>query len=85
MRRRALALVADWPPCVELIFRKHFWVVHLLFIFLAALLVARIINSYVEVSISPLPAERARSMSMRPADAVAPLQLSLEKLAALTI
>lgn len=70
-------------PCLELLFRRHFWVVHLLFIFGVALLLARIGNAFVEGVITPLPTgagsgKRASAQKYEPVAV-----LSMEKLAKL--
>lgn len=68
---------------VELLFRRHFWIVHLLFIFAVALLLARIGNAFIEGLVTPLPtgAPRAKAAAAR-YDPVA--TLSMEKVAKLT-
>jgi general secretion pathway protein C len=43
---------------VELVFKKHFWVIHLLFIFAVAYLVMRTANVFVEVALAPMPAAK---------------------------
>jgi general secretion pathway protein C len=68
---------------LELLFRRHFWVVHLLFIFAVAILLARIGNAFVEGVITPLPtgsggAKRATNQKYEPVSV-----LSMEKLAKL--
>ena len=40
---------------LEQIFRRYFWVVHLAFLALAALLLARIVNLFVEAAVAPAP------------------------------
>ena len=43
------------PPAVELLFKRHFWVVHLLFMFAAAFFVTKTANAFIESRIIPLP------------------------------
>lgn len=40
---------------VELLFKRHFWVVHLLFMFAAAFFVTKTANAFIESRIIPLP------------------------------
>ncbi len=40
---------------MEFIFKKHFWLVHLTFLFLVTVLVARTGNAFVEAALTPLP------------------------------
>jgi len=68
---------------VELIFKRHFWVVHLAFIFLVALLVARTANGFVESALTPLPTERA-AVVPRPTIMQPRAALDLDRLATLT-
>ncbi|MFZ5471053.1 MAG: type II secretion system protein GspC [Myxococcota bacterium] len=68
---------------METFFRKHFWVVHLVFIFLVALLVARTVNLFVEMAISPLPSPGATHVA-RPKPVEPLAQLSIERLSKLT-
>ena len=72
------------PFAVELLFRRHFWVVHLIFIFAVALMLGRIGNAFVEGLITPLPtgAPRAKAASAVKYEPVA--VLSMEKVAKLT-
>jgi general secretion pathway protein C len=52
---------------MELLFRKHFWVVHGIFIFLVAFLIARTANLFVESAIAPAPsAPGARTVHRAP-------------------
>lgn len=68
---------------VEFLFKKHFWLVHLGFLFLVALLVARTGNAFVEAALTPLPTGTARAAPrLAPVEAVTPLDN--EKLAKLT-
>lgn len=69
-------------PSVELLFKRHFWVVHVLFIFGVAVLVMRTANAFVESALIPLPTGRA---VVRPPPKVEPVaQLNLDKLAKVT-
>ena len=45
---------------MELLFKRHFWVVHLLFIFGVMFLVAKTVNAFIEVTLMPLPTGQAR-------------------------
>ncbi len=70
-------------PSVELVFKRHFWVVHLLFIFGVALLVARTGNAFIESALVPLPTGHAASRAAAPK--IEPVaQLNLDRLALLT-
>ena len=55
---------------VELIFKRHFWVVHLVFLLGVALLVMRTANAFVEKALTPLPDARpkvsARAVTQAP-------------------
>ncbi len=67
---------------MELLFKKHFWTVHLAFIACAAFFVARTINAFVESALLPAPSVRpaAISIAIREEPIAA---LNLEKLAKL--
>ncbi|MBF5044912.1 general secretion pathway protein GspC [Aggregicoccus sp. 17bor-14] len=68
---------------MELFFRKYFWTVTALFILLAAFIVARTVNVFVESAIAPLPTgavARAQRAKATPARAT----LDLERLSKLT-
>jgi general secretion pathway protein C len=67
---------------VELLFKRHFWVVHALFIFGAAILVTRTANAFIESSLIPLPAAKSAAKAPARVDPIA--QLSLDKLAKVT-
>lgn len=68
---------------MEFVFKKHFWVVHLAFLFLVTLLIARTGNAFVEAALTPLPTGTARPAArVAPAEAVTPLDN--EKFAKLT-
>lgn len=45
---------------VEVLFKRHFWIVHLLFIFAVAWLVMRTGNAFLETSLLPLPTGKAK-------------------------
>lgn len=65
---------------MDTFFRKHFWVVNLVFILLATFLVARTVNSFVGAALTPTTASGPiRTASVRPA--AAPTQLDLPRLA----
>ncbi len=46
---------------VELLFKRHFWVVHLLFMLAVAFLVTRTANAFLEVQLLPLPTGKAKA------------------------
>ena len=69
---------------MELLFRKHFWAIDLLFIALAALIVARTANFFVEAKIAALPAAHAQKPAQRAREAETLASLSIERLATLT-
>lgn len=68
---------------MELLFRKYFWTVNLLFILLAALLVARTVNQFTEVLIAPGPTSGEARTTTRARAADLPANLNLERLAKL--
>lgn len=69
---------------VELLFKRHFWLVHLLFIFLVALLVARTGNAFVEAALTPLPGASSRKGPVK-AEKVEPVaSLNADRVAKLT-
>ncbi|HEY1088117.1 MAG TPA: type II secretion system protein GspC, partial [Archangium sp.] len=45
---------------VDVLFKRHFWLVHLAFIFAVAWLIARTGNAFVETALLPLPTGKAR-------------------------
>jgi general secretion pathway protein C len=73
----------DAHDAVEFLFKRHFWIVHLLFIFLVMLLVARTANAFIESMVTPLPTGRAKAPS-RTVATVAVASLDGEKIAKLT-
>jgi general secretion pathway protein C len=64
---------------VEFLFKRHFWLVNLAFIFLAAWLVMRTANSFIETALLPLPTGRAAAAVTPRAEPVT--QLNLERVA----
>lgn len=64
---------------MELLFRRHFWLVNLAFIFAVAWLVMRTMNAFVETALLPLPTGRAAVAVMPRLEPVT--QLSLERVA----
>lgn len=71
------------PPPVELLFKRHFWIVHLLFLFGVMFLVSRTVNAFIEVSLLPLPTGQARTVAVAPR--VEPLaQLNVDTVARVT-
>jgi general secretion pathway protein C len=69
---------------MELLFRKYFWTINLLFIALAALIVARTANFFVEAKIAALPEAHAQKPAQRARAQETFASLSIERLAALT-
>ena len=69
---------------VELLFKRHFWVVHLLFIFLVMVLAARTGNAFVESAIMPLPSGARAKSSVRTKPVEAMASLNAERLSKLT-
>jgi general secretion pathway protein C len=67
---------------VELLFKRHFWVVHLAFIFAVALLVTRTANAFVESALVPLPTGRVAPKAAQKLEPVT--ALSLDRLAKAT-
>ena len=70
---------------MELLFRKYFWAVNLLFLVAVMFLVARTANLFVEAAISPLPSGQGSAKAAdRPKLAEAAAPLSVERMAKLT-
>jgi general secretion pathway protein C len=68
---------------VELLFKRHFWIIHLVFIFGVMLLVARAGNAFVESALMPLPTTGRAKPNARPlAEPMA--ALNAERLSKLT-
>lgn len=67
---------------MELLFKKHFWAVHLAFIACSAFFVARTVNALVESALLPAPSVRAAPVAAAPKDEPPPV-LNVEKLAKL--
>ena len=65
---------------VELLFKRHFWVVHLLFIFVVMVLATRTGNAFLESALMPLPsggrAKVTRPKAVEPLAALNPERLS---------
>jgi general secretion pathway protein C len=68
---------------VEFIFKRHFWIVHLLFIFGVTLMVARTANAFLESFVMPLPQPKVKAPSQQRA-VVAVAGLDGEKVSKLT-
>ncbi len=68
---------------MELLFKRHFWVVHLLFIFAAAFFVTKTVNAFVESRIIPLPTGGAKATTKPKVVEPVP-QLNVDRLAKLT-
>ena len=60
---------------MEVLFKRHFWIVHLLFIFAVAWLVMRTGNAFVETSLLPLPTGKARPVQAQRVTPLAALNL----------
>ncbi len=59
---------------MEFLFKRHFWIVHLLFIFGVMLMVARTANAFIESLVTPLPQPKVRAAPQaRPVVAIAGL------------
>lgn len=56
-----MALGLLFPLPVEVLFKRHFWVVHLLFMLAVAWLITRTANAFIEVSLLPLPTGKSKS------------------------
>lgn len=67
---------------MEFLFKRHFWIVHLVFLLAVGLLVAHTGNGFVEAALLPLPQAQARAAPKAAAEPVA--QLNFERLAKLT-
>ncbi len=65
---------------VELIFKRHFWLVHLLFILAVAGMVTRTVNAFVETALLPMPSGRSSSLMPTQRGPTAAL-LNLERVA----
>jgi general secretion pathway protein C len=55
-----MALGLLFGAAVELLFKRHFWLAHLAFIFAVAWMIARTGNAFVETALLPLPTGKAR-------------------------
>ena len=60
---------------VEVLFKRHFWLVHLLFIFAVAWLVMRTANAFIESALMPIPTGRAGQVKQQRATPMASLNL----------
>ncbi|MBL9039315.1 MAG: general secretion pathway protein GspC [Archangium sp.] len=68
---------------MEFLFKRHFWLVHLAFIFAVAFFVAKTANAFLEGALLPLPTGQGRA-STKPVVAETLAALSAERLAKLT-
>jgi general secretion pathway protein C len=75
--------LAKWTS-VERLFRRHFWVVHLVFILGVGVLVGRAANAFVESALLPAPTGRSQAPRSMPTRVEPQATLSLERLAKLT-
>lgn len=55
-----MALGLLFALSVEVLFKRHFWVVHLLFMLAVAWLITRTANAFIEVSLLPLPTGQSK-------------------------
>ena len=62
---------------VEVLFKRHFWLIHLLFIFAVAWLVMRTANAFIETALQPLPTGSARPVKTQRLTPLAALNLDL--------
>jgi general secretion pathway protein C len=69
---------------VELLFKRHFWIVHLLFIFGVMVLMARTGNAFVESVLMPLPSGNRAKTNLRPKPVEQLAALNPERLSKLT-
>lgn len=82
--RRLVALgLLSGPPAVEFLFKRHFWLVHLAFLFGVAFFIGKTANAFIEAELLPLPTGEGRR-ALKP-QVVEPVpQLILDRIAALT-
>lgn len=64
---------------MEVLFKRHFWLVHLLFIFAVAWLVTRTANAFIETALLPIPTGRAGPV--KPQRALPMASLNLDRIA----
>ena len=62
---------------VEVLFKRHFWLIHLLFIFAVAWLVMRTFNAFIETALQPLPTGNAGPVKAQRLTPLAALNLDL--------
>lgn len=71
------------PLAVEFLFKRHFWLVHLAFLFGVAFFIAKTANAFLEAQLLPLPTGETRQV-LKP-QVVEPVpQLVLDRIAKLT-
>ncbi|MER2565494.1 MAG: type II secretion system protein GspC [Myxococcaceae bacterium] len=71
------------PPAVEFLFKRHFWLVHLAFMFGVAFFIGKTANAFLEAQLLPLPTGETRQV-LKP-QVVEPVpQLILDRIAKLT-
>ncbi|MBK7861663.1 MAG: general secretion pathway protein GspC [Archangiaceae bacterium] len=68
---------------MEFLFKRHFWIVHLLFIFGVMLMVARTANAFIESLVTPLPQPKVKAAAA-PRAPVMLAGLDAEKVSKLT-
>lgn len=68
---------------MEFLFKRHFWLVHLLFIFGVTLFVARTGNAFIESALTPLPLGGSRPRATKVAAVEPQARLELERVAKL--
>ncbi len=69
---------------MELLFRKYFWTINLLFIALVGWIVARTANIFVEAKVAPVTTAQPARAAQKPRASDPVAQLQMEKLARLT-
>jgi general secretion pathway protein C len=69
---------------MELLFRKYFWTINLVFLALVALIVARTANLFVEAKVTPVTTGQPVKAAQKPKAAEPLAQLQMERMARLT-
>jgi hypothetical protein len=68
---------------MQVALRKYFWTIHLVFLFVAALIAASTVNIFLESEIVPLPTDDVAAIGVRQFTAQPAARLEAEKLARL--
>lgn len=71
------------PVAVEFLFKRHFWLVHLAFMFGVAFFVGKTVNAFIEAQLLPLPTGEGRQV-LKPQIVEPVAQLVLDRVAKLT-